>query len=155
MRHDHREKTGLLYAQRARPPADRGAVVDMLADGLRNRVTCGFWPVTITAGHGATMGEDGGLRVPKKELVGSVQVLLQARRLRVARALPDAPVLVKELENFRVKVTAARNEVYESWREGQHDDLVLAVALAAWAGDKALPPLFDPPREPLPAGLRV
>jgi hypothetical protein len=40
--------------------------------------------------------------VPKKELVAAVQVLLQSKRLHVARSLPDAPVLVRELENFKV-----------------------------------------------------
>jgi hypothetical protein len=122
-------------------------VVDLLADGLRDHVTCSFFPVTITAGHEATVGEGGGLRVPKKELVAAVQVLLQSRRLHVARSLPDAPVLVRELENFRVKVTASAHETFEAWRERDHDDLVLAVALAAWVGERALPPLEDPDEE--------
>jgi hypothetical protein len=121
-------------------------VVDLLADGLRDRASCTFHPITITAGHEATVGE-GGLRVPKKELVAAVQVLLQSRRLHIARSLPDAPVLVRELENFRVKVTASAHETFEAWRERDHDDLVLAVALAAWVGEKALPPLEDPEEE--------
>ncbi len=114
------------------------AVVDMLADGLRNRVTCKFAPITITAGHQVSV--ENGLHVPKKELVGVLQVLLQSRRLHVARELPDAATLVRELENFRVKITAARNEVFEAWRENAHDDLVLATGLAAWCGEKGLPP---------------
>ena len=80
----------------------------------------------------------GVLHVPKKELVGTLQVLLQTRRLQVSRSLPDAAVLVQELENFRAKVTAAKKETLESWREGRHDDLILAVAMAAWLGEKAL-----------------
>jgi hypothetical protein len=31
-------------------------------------------------------------------------------------------------------------------REGQHDDLVLAAAVAAWWGEKTLPALEDPPQ---------
>ena len=50
---------------------------------------------------------------------------------------------------FRVKVTAARHEVFQSWREGQHDDLVLAVALAAWLGEQALPAPGEGPDEPV------
>ena len=34
-------------------------------------------------------------------------------------------------------------------RTARHDDLVFAVGLAAWAGEQALPPLEDPPEEPL------
>jgi hypothetical protein len=45
-------------------------------------------------------------------------------------------VLVKELENFKAKVTVAASDPYELWREGQHDDLVLAVALACWEGER-------------------
>ncbi len=123
------------------------AVVDMLADALRGRVSCLYFPITITAGHAVTGGDSGSLQVPKKELVGTLQVLLQARRLHVARTLPEAALRVKELESFRAKVTAARDETFESWREGQHDDLVLAVALAAWLGEQALPTPDDLPEE--------
>jgi hypothetical protein len=34
-----------------------------------------------------------------------------------------------------VKITEELNETFESWRERDHDDLVLAVALAAWAAE--------------------
>jgi len=33
-----------------------------------------------------------------------------------------------------VKITAKAHDIYEPWREGIHDDLVLAVALACWYG---------------------
>jgi hypothetical protein len=36
-----------------------------------------------------------------------------------------------------VKITAAANETFAAWREGAHDDLVLAVALACWHADRA------------------
>ena len=125
------------------------AVVGMLAEALRGRVACLFFPVTLTAGHAVTGGEDGILHVPKRELVGTLQVLLQTRRLRVARTLPDAVVLVQELENFRAKVTTARQETLESWREGRHDDLILAVAVAAWLGELALTTPDDIEEQPV------
>jgi hypothetical protein len=40
------------------------------------------------------------------------------------------------------KVTPAANEVFNA-REGEHDDLLLALALAAWNGERTPP--FDPP----------
>ena len=70
----------------------------------------------------------------------------------IARALPEAPVLVEELQNFKLKITTAGNDTYEAWRESDHDDLVLAVAMAAWYGEKRLwsilklPPM---PRAPI------
>jgi hypothetical protein len=123
------------------------AVVKLLADGWRNRMTCTCWRVTITAGQEVAMGTGGDFQIPKMELVGVLQVLLQTRRLGVARSLPDAEVLVNELENFKIKVPTLEQDSFEAWREGPHDDLLFAVALAAWAGEQCLPPLVDPPPE--------
>jgi hypothetical protein len=108
------------------------AVVDLLAEA---QLRAELRPVTITGGHKAAPGEGMGWLVPKKELVGTLQVLLQARRLHVARHLAEAQTLIDELMLFQVKVTAAANETFGTWREGRHDDLVLAVAIAAWAGE--------------------
>ena len=66
-----------------------------------------------------------------------MQVLLQAERLKIAAALPEAAVLTQELLNFQVKITMAANDTYGAWREGQHDDLVLAVAMATWYAEHA------------------
>jgi hypothetical protein len=115
------------------------AVVDMLR---RSRIVGQIVPVTITGGHAVTLGQEGARRVPKKEPVTCLQVLLQARRLKIARSLPEAELLAKELENYRVKITAAVNEVFGAWREGQHDDLVLATALACWWSDRPRQRLF-------------
>jgi hypothetical protein len=97
-------------------------------------------PVVITGGHAVGFGSDGFLHVPKADLVGAVAVLLESRRLQIAPALALAPVLAQELRTFKVKVTAAGNETFESWRERDHDDLVLAVALAVWYGQRQPPP---------------
>jgi hypothetical protein len=109
------------------------AVVDMIR---RARPRASIRPITITAGH-AVQPEGAGWHVPKKELVSVLQVLLQSRRLQVARSLPLSSVLVKELENFRVKITPAAHETFEAWRQRDHDDMVLSVALAAWVGEQA------------------
>jgi hypothetical protein len=113
------------------------AVVDML------RQTAGWVvPVTITGGHTVTRAEDGSFHVPKKELVTALQVVLQGRRLQIARCLPDAAALVGELQQFQVRITAAANEAFGVWRQGQHDDLVLAVALACWWAERN-PPAYE------------
>ena len=49
--------------------------------------------------------------------------------------LRPPPTLVHELTTFQTKDTLAGNETFGAWREGAHDDLVLAVALAAWFGE--------------------
>lgn len=92
-------------------------------------------PVTITGGGKATAGAFG-LMAPKRDLVMSLKVLLENERLKFASGLPDTPTLVRETLAFRVKITAAANDTYGAWREGDHDDLVLAVALAAWFAEQ-------------------
>lgn len=106
-------------------------VVDM----LRNH---GLAPVPITITGGDTVSRDGaGFRVPKRDLVGVVQVLLQTGRLKFAADLGSVPKLVDELMAFKVKINAATaHDSYGSWREGSHDDLVLAVAVACWYAEK-------------------
>ncbi len=96
----------------------------------------GVRPAAITIHGGSAVSYDPqrrGYRVPKRDLVSAVQVPLQNRRLKVAARLPEAATLKKELLNFRMKVNpATAHDSYEHWREGDHDDLVLAVAIACW-----------------------
>lgn len=107
-------------------------VVEMIRREVKQQAR--LRPITITAG--SVPGWSGGAQtVPKRLLVSHLQVLLQSRRLKIAPGLPDAEVLVRELQNFKVKITASANEVFEAWREGAHDDLVLAVGLAVWVGE--------------------
>jgi hypothetical protein len=122
------------------------AVGDMFCDAFEKGITCRYCPITITGGHTISPANAGGFNVPKKELVSALQVVMQTRRLRIAPTLPEAELLVKELQNFRVKITLAANESFEAWREGQHDDMVLATALATWAGEQAL--VHEKPQKP-------
>jgi hypothetical protein len=38
-----------------------------------------------------------------------------------------------------VKTIASRTETFEAWHEREHDDLVLATALAVWGAEKRQP----------------
>jgi hypothetical protein len=96
--------------------------------------------VTITAGSGSRWDErDNKAFVSKVELVGTVQSLLQTGRLKIVSSLRYADLLRRELLNFQVKITPSANETFGAWREGSHDDLVLALALAAWLGERQSP----------------
>jgi hypothetical protein len=96
--------------------------------------------LTVAAGHWAGDGDEGDRLVPKKDLVGVLQVLLQAERLKVAQGLGYAATLADELQQFRLKTIPLTDDAVE-WRERPHDDLVLAVAVAAWHAER-YPPLF-------------
>ena len=106
-------------------------VVDML------RAAGHKWLAAVSIHGGDEATRDGhDHKVPKRELVSVMQVLLQTRRLQVVRTLPDADVLTSELLAFRVTISKAGHDSYgNDWRENPHDDIVLAVALAVWLGE--------------------
>jgi hypothetical protein len=121
--------------------AEKGAVLLVDKTGVGAGVVDMFrWagcrpvPVTIHGGSSVHKDKSGrGFRVPKRDLVSAVQVLLQNRRLKIAEALAEASTLRSELLNFRVKLDPrTAHDSYEHWREGDHDDLVLATAMACW-----------------------
>ena len=111
-------------------------VMDMLR---RAELGCRrLWPVVITSGD-LERHADGHYRVPKRDLIVGLQLLLQRRGLQIAEGMKFGPVLAREMAEMRVKITPSGNEQYGAWREGEHDDLVLAVALACWGARRVYP----------------
>lgn len=108
-------------------------VIDLLHQARLNPVA-----VTITAGNAANRTSAASWTVPKRDLVAAVLVLLQAGRLQIAAGLPLADVLATEMLNFRAKISLAGADTYEAWRDGQHDDVLLALSLACWYGETAI-----------------
>jgi hypothetical protein len=106
-------------------------VIEMLKDrGLEYRA------VTITSGN--VQSRSAGIyHVPKRELVSRAVAPFEGKRLKIARGMRLIPELVKELETFKVKVNIrTAHDSYEAWRETDHDDLVLALALACWWAER-------------------
>jgi hypothetical protein len=99
------------------------------AQGVRPRA------ITIHGGDAVTDTDRWNLRVPKRDLAGTLVALFQSGRLQIAAGLELAPVLATELLNFKVKVNVSGHDTYEAWRENVHDDLVLSVAMACWYGE--------------------
>jgi hypothetical protein len=111
-------------------------VLEVMRDlGLRPR------GVTITGGVDPVVNSFSDVRVPKRQLVGTLQLALQTRRLKIAATLPGLRVLVSELESFKVRVSNTGSETFEAWSAGVHDDTVLALALAVWGGEH---PVYRP-----------
>ena len=96
----------------------------------------GLKPVGVMIHGGAAESRESQTwKVPKRNLVGVVQVPLQNKRLNIANG-PLQDILVNELLNFKVKIDPeTAHDSYSAWRERDHDDLVLAVALAVWWAD--------------------
>jgi hypothetical protein len=112
-------------------------VVDMLQRERMPRVK--MPPVMLTGG--LTEHKTGRVwHVPKRNLVGVTQTALQTGRVKVPSGLPETATLTEELRNFQMKVSLGTgHDSYGAWREGTHDDLVLALACALWVGERRWP----------------
>jgi hypothetical protein len=104
------------------------AVTDLLkVKGLR------FKAITVTGGNEVHAVGYGRYRVPKRDLVGALEVPFHTCKLKIAEGLTLWPALKEELLNFRRKQNERTSHVsFEHWRESDHDDLVLAAASACW-----------------------
>jgi hypothetical protein len=131
--------------RRTRIVADGTGVGPPVVDLLRE-IGCPLTPVNIIGGAKVSHGENGWMRVPKRDLIVGLQVHFEAKRLRIAEGLPGAEDLLKELMAMRARTSDRGHTSYSApdrGREGPHDDLVLAVALAAWRAGRKRRPLFS------------
>lgn len=91
-------------------------------------------PVTITFGGEDGPNSHGGHNVTKLGLVSRLQALMHTGKLHMPDTLPLSKLFRRELLDFRVSYTAVGNATFGA-REGAHDDLILAVALAVYGLD--------------------
>ena len=91
--------------------------------------------ITITGGPKVTSSATGYV-VPKAELVDALTVRFQNGRIKISPALDEAEKLKAQLEAFTVKINKRGRETFEAMDEEIHDDLVLALSLAIWLGDR-------------------
>jgi hypothetical protein len=93
-------------------------VVDMLREpGL----ACDLAAVTITGGTRESRRGYLHFNVPKRDLISGVQLALEKGLLRIAGGMKEAASLIGELTAMQIGAST-----------GEHDDLVLALALACW-----------------------
>lgn len=118
---------------------DCTGVGDAVGDLFRRRGRS-FRPVKIHGGDTERRSEDGVYRVPKRNLISDLLVAFQNDQFKTVSSLEHAETLLNELVNFKQKINIATgHESFEAWREGIHDDLVLAASLAVWGGLKYYP----------------
>jgi len=93
----------------------------------------GLEAIGITIHGGSELGGTAeGWSVPKRDLIAAAQVRLQSRTLLVAAGLSEADTLVRELQDYRVKIDERTAHDSYNARSGKHDDLVLALSIAVW-----------------------
>jgi len=114
------------------------AVVDIFKQA---EINSHLEPILIHGGDQVAR-EGGTWRIPKRELVGVVQVALQTGSLKIAADLAEVGILTQELQNFQVSISESGFDSYEA-RTGKHDDLVLSLAMALWLAGRRKPQLDE------------
>jgi hypothetical protein len=96
-------------------------------------------PIAVTIHGGAKVhGSRRAPRVPKRDLVNCLLLALQGGALQISSERQHAETLARELTEMRRKLSAAGHDSYGVWREGEHDDLVLALALGVWQAERSV-----------------
>jgi hypothetical protein len=129
-------KSQVLNEARTSLIVDRTGVGAPVVDLLKER---GLNPIsiTITGGDRPNNDEEGHWNIPKRDIISNLLILSQGDRLKIVGDLEEAETLAEEFQNLRAKIDIRTgHDSYEAWREGQHDDLVLATALATWWAEK-------------------
>ena len=93
----------------------------------------GMSPIGIHTSSGdRTHWIPGGFSVPKRDLIGVLTAAFQRNEIQIPAQLPDKKILMAELANFKIKVTAKGNDTYEHAKSTGHDDTVISLALALY-----------------------
>jgi len=72
------------------------------------------------------------LHVPKTDLVAAGKLLIEQGRVRVAEGLRWGQDFKDQLLAFKGKVNEKGHRTYEADTEGDHDDMVVCLLMAAW-----------------------
>lgn len=108
-------------------------VVDMLRKNELNLIA-----INITGGNKCNWRFGNEASVPKKELVTSLQVVLQSNRIIWHPDIHELAHLKKEFLNFKtIKPKDPTLTLKYSAASGYHDDIVMAISLATWYGEYA------------------
>jgi len=94
-------------------------------------------PIVITSGRQAGRGT-----VPRKMLLGNLIRLIDCKRLVTHKALENWPILVAEMLDLNASTSHPN-------KTSNHDDMVIALALAAWQATRRDVELH-PRRQPSP-----
>jgi hypothetical protein len=99
----------------------------------RARLGVNLVPIVITGGEQANVNPHGGYSVPRAVLLSTLRILFEKETLRIAPRVPARAQLVEELAT-----------VAPTGPNSTHDDLVVALALAAWTAVRHTPQLLTP-----------
>lgn len=138
---------GELVRDRFAAPPLAGCMVGVDATGVGTAVVdvlrslgpnCNLVAVTITGGEGYRQ-EGLSWHVSKRSLVSNFVGLLHSGRFKALANLPLKRAWDAQLAAFREKQRPSGSLSWEAENERDKDDLVLAVMIAAWLGERHAP----------------
>ncbi len=106
-------------------------VVDLLREA---NLPCRIASVTITGGDTPREGRRSST-VPKRDLIATLEVMLDEEELKIAADLPERRRLVEEFMSLKAGATSTGHEIFGATGK-DHDDLLTAVSLACWFARK-------------------
>lgn len=109
------------------------AMGSALRSNIGNNVVC----YTTVGNASNDPYTDKKLAMPRLAALDHLRVLAETHSLKLAKDAPGRELLTRQMASF-VWRRAGRPEAIE----GQHDDLVLALAGACWIGSKVIPPIL-------------
>ena len=99
---------------------------------------CQLRPVVMTGGMGQST--DGVMwHVSKVDLMAGLREALERGELKLAGEVAEGERLVEEMMSVTVGIRKSGRERVGADGCGEHDDLVIAVALACWAAREGTP----------------
>jgi hypothetical protein len=115
---------------------DAGGIGAPVLEQLKPRLPRGTpcRAIELTAGHSVNTAK-GKTTVPKSDLIATTQILFQNHRIRIAADIPAAAELAEELRSYTITINENGHPTYRPAQNGGHDDLVLALGLAAWTAE--------------------
>jgi hypothetical protein len=115
---------------------DSTGVGNPVVEQLRGaRLGCNIYPVTITGGERES-SQSAGWNVPKQDLIVGLRLLLERGELKIAKDLQGLRMLMRELMDMQAREKSTGGLRIGADKYGQHDDLVIALALACWKAKK-------------------
>ncbi len=130
-----------LVAEQSRALGSTSIIIDAtglgrpVVDLLRRSTSVTVRPITFTSGEHEAIADDGTRGVPKADLEAAFELVYQSRRWEHTPDCPGVDALVEELRAMRRKLTIRGHVLFEA-SLGAHDDLVMALWLAVWWGER-------------------
>jgi hypothetical protein len=100
----------------------------------QNQTKAHIQPVMLTNGHVERRLKDGYLSLPRPDMLNSLKMVFELGNIKMEPSAPGFVDMERELIQFQ-----------PSGEQQEHDDLVMALAMAVWQAAKDYPELLLPP----------